>query len=174
MWRQIDAQRKYAVFKAKYIRECLREGRVPVAGPLDENGQPFVDLAGFGEDDGGEEAAPNTAQAPSSLPAAHQPSLPPTQPQPPRPQPGHIDPPPPVTHAPQPVKPAAAASSSSSASFGSTTSSATAMAASAVSIDTIEKANKHCKFAMSALQYMDVKTAVQNLQDALSLLTTPH
>ena len=29
---EVEAQRKYSVFKAKYIRECLREGRTPVAG----------------------------------------------------------------------------------------------------------------------------------------------
>ena len=40
-----------------------------------------------------------------------------------------------------------------------------------VSMDGIEKASKHCKYAQSALQYMDVKTAVENLQAALKILT---
>jgi vacuolar protein sorting-associated protein VTA1 len=36
------------------------------------------------------------------------------------------------------------------------------------------KAMKFCKFATSALQYEDAKTAVENLTKALSLLTTGH
>ena len=36
------------------------------------------------------------------------------------------------------------------------------------------RAMKLCKFAQSALQYEDAKTAVDNLSKALSLLTTGH
>jgi len=36
------------------------------------------------------------------------------------------------------------------------------------------RAMKLCKFATSALQYEDAKTAVDNLTKALSLLTTGH
>ena len=36
------------------------------------------------------------------------------------------------------------------------------------------RAMKLCKFATSALQYEDTKTAVDNLSKALSLLTTGH
>ena len=35
-----------------------------------------------------------------------------------------------------------------------------------------QKAIKFCKFASSALQYEDSKTAIENLQKALTLLTT--
>ena len=33
-----------------------------------------------------------------------------------------------------------------------------------------EKAQKYCRFAASALQYEDVKTAIENLHKALALL----
>lgn len=36
------------------------------------------------------------------------------------------------------------------------------------------KAMKFCKFATSALQYEDAKTAIENLTKALNLLTTGH
>jgi len=36
------------------------------------------------------------------------------------------------------------------------------------------RAMKFCKFATSALQYEDTKTAVENLTKALNLLTTGH
>ena len=36
------------------------------------------------------------------------------------------------------------------------------------------RAMKLCKFATSALQYEDTKTAVENLSKALSLLNTGH
>lgn len=38
----------------------------------------------------------------------------------------------------------------------------------------IVKAQKYCKWAVSALDYEDAKTAVGNLQKALALLTTGH
>ena len=34
------------------------------------------------------------------------------------------------------------------------------------------KAQKHCKHATSALQYDDVKTAIQNLEECLKILKT--
>lgn len=40
--------------------------------------------------------------------------------------------------------------------------------------DDYTKAMKFCKFATSALQYEDAKTAVENLTKALNLLTTGH
>lgn len=41
-----------------------------------------------------------------------------------------------------------------------------------LSRDDILKAQKYCKWSASALDYDDIKTAVTNLQKALSLLAT--
>ena len=41
---------------------------------------------------------------------------------------------------------------------------------SALSPEDSEKAQKYCRFAASALQYEDVKTAIENLHKALALL----
>lgn len=38
--------------------------------------------------------------------------------------------------------------------------------------DQMAKAQKYCKYAGSALNYDDVKSAIENLQNALHLLTT--
>ena len=40
--------------------------------------------------------------------------------------------------------------------------------------DDYARAMKLCKYATSALQYEDTKTAVDNLSKALNLLTTGH
>lgn len=37
---------KYAKFKATYITRCLRDGVVPVAGPMDDNGNPIPGTRG--------------------------------------------------------------------------------------------------------------------------------
>ena len=41
-----------------------------------------------------------------------------------------------------------------------------------VSFDDMQNAQKYCRYAISALQFEDIKTAVDNLQKALSLLTS--
>ena len=38
--------------------------------------------------------------------------------------------------------------------------------------DALQKAQKHCKFATSALQYEDVPTAISNLEQCLRILKT--
>lgn len=40
--------------------------------------------------------------------------------------------------------------------------------------DQMAKAQKYCKYAGSALNFDDVKTAIENLEKALCLLTTGH
>ena len=40
--------------------------------------------------------------------------------------------------------------------------------------DDYTKAQKYCKWAISAIDYEDPKSAIENLQKALTLLTTGH
>jgi len=53
-------------------------------------------------------------------------------------------------------------------------SSKSTLAASGISATSIDKAQKHAKFAVSALSFNDVPTAVDNLRTALALLTQSH
>jgi len=39
-----------------------------------------------------------------------------------------------------------------------------------ISPDLLVKAQKHCKYASSALQYEDIKTAIDNLEQCLKIL----
>ena len=153
----MEAQRKYAVFKAKYIRECLREGRVPVAGPLDESGQPLADSLGFDDDDATAQPGPAAPPGPVTPP---QPRAPASQPLPP-----------PAANPPPQPRPAPASAPATHPSVFAAAAAPASTPLSNTEIDVLEKASKHCKFALSALQYSDIPTAVQNLQDALRLLT---
>ncbi|KAJ7363603.1 Vacuolar protein sorting-associated protein vta1 [Desmophyllum pertusum] len=164
---------KYAKWKAAYIHKCLKTGETPVPGPAGGDDESF------GEAEGG--VAPylpyptNTQQPPGYPPDTQQPPYPPnaggvpgqfpSQPyQPPYPtppgQPSTYQPPPPSAAAVQPaVVPAVPAASTVPTQPSNT-----------LSPQDNEKAQKYCRFAASALQYEDVKTAIDNLHKALALL----
>ncbi|XP_063605399.1 vacuolar protein sorting-associated protein VTA1 homolog [Penaeus indicus] len=172
---EVASQRKYAKWKATYIHNCLKNGEKPIPGPMGGDDE------GLGEDVGGDEAqgavghsggadlgwshppqpgmslpsVPNSASAggmpdvSSSTPPPSVPSVPHSLPQMPRVQPtpdaGNI-PHMPVTQ--------------------------TSSTGVKLSPSDMNKAQKYCKWAVSALDYEDSKTAIDNLQKALNLLRT--
>lgn len=152
--------RKYAKWKAAYIHNCLKNGEVPIPGPMqdpseDETVQESNEAAGSINDSPQENDETETNQSdkptiedilnnPSKLPSppvdeekpgGFEPFVPPAQPHP-------------VYTIPEPV------------------------ANLQITPDQMIKAQKYCKYAGSALNYDDVKTAIENLQKALTLLTT--
>jgi len=145
--------RKYAKMKAAYIHNCLKNGETPVAGPL------------TGEDDeesggGGTEGAPAAPKenlpggggfvAASAPPPAPGPTPTPT----PTPTPAHGG----FTPAPPVSLPAPGVANSSGAA--------------SLSIEQTSRVQKLCKYAISALDYQDTNTAIDNLTKALHLCKT--
>jgi hypothetical protein len=53
---QIEKNRKYAKWKAAYIHNCLKNGEIPVSGPMAEEGMGDIDneLAGSNAGTGGQ------------------------------------------------------------------------------------------------------------------------
>jgi vacuolar protein sorting-associated protein VTA1 len=132
--------RKYSKWKAAYIHNCLKNGETPIAGPVGD------------EDDDDVLSAPTDPSLAEEGGAGGW-SQPPSQPQPPT----YAQPPAPVV-APQPVappRPSAAAEAPSNKQL---------------TPEQLMKAQKLCKYASSALDYDDVKTAIKNLNEALDLL----
>ncbi|OWR47260.1 vacuolar protein sorting-associated protein VTA1 [Danaus plexippus plexippus] len=168
--------RKYARWKAAYIHNCLKTGETPVPGPMqsdNENqdnetestdpGQPApsnTDNFGFSTN------SPAMPPMPPSVPTSFNNSLPdpnlalkaasqlPPVPYTPDPNPGGFVP---YDPSQQPQ---------TALLFGDNSSVAQ------LSPDQIAKAQKYCKWASSALNYDDVKTAISNLRNALELLQT--
>ncbi|XP_078372600.1 vacuolar protein sorting-associated protein VTA1 homolog [Oculina patagonica] len=156
---------KYAKWKAAYIHKCLKTGETPVPGPAGGD-DDFT-----GEAEGGAAPYPpyptNTQQPPGYPPyptnTAGAPGQFPSQPFTPN-QPSYPTPPgQPSVH--QPPPPAAAAHPAAPAASVVPT-----QPSSTLSPEDSEKAQKYCRFAASALQYEDVKTAIDNLHKALALL----
>lgn len=162
-------KRKYAKWKAAYIHNCLKVGDKPMPGPptdsnaddnlihksLVEGYTPEANDAGSPSDSVTPGNPPSDSVAPVNPPSA--PSTPAAMPSPSQvnwPQfPTEPASQMPVT--PQPSVPLLPATSQDGANL---------------TADQIEKAQKYCKWAASALTYDDVKTAVDNLHKALNLL----
>ncbi|PAA92784.1 hypothetical protein BOX15_Mlig017931g1 [Macrostomum lignano] len=160
---ELEKCRKYAKWKALYITQCRKNGETPHAGPLggEEGGEEAPDMSQLG---GGASAAAAAPAAGFNLPPSQQP--PPQQPsQPPPPQRPATPP------QQQAAAPAAAASGTSSMPAPGSRIQAGAPHSN-LSMDQYTKAGKLCKFAGSALQYQDAKTAIDYLVQALNLLQT--
>ncbi|KAJ2939626.1 hypothetical protein O0L34_g14344 [Tuta absoluta] len=176
--------RKYAKWKAAYIHNCLKNGETPVPGPLTEEG---------------ETPSEGTSTTPSVQPGTPS-QQPPSWPSPQTPAPGPTTPPtgipsvpsnfsnslpdpnlamraasqlPPVPYTPDPnpggfvpYDPSQMVQPQPATIYGDNT------VAANLTPDQISKAQKYCKWASSALNYDDVKTAVMNLKNALELLQT--
>ncbi|XP_041462221.1 vacuolar protein sorting-associated protein VTA1 homolog isoform X1 [Lytechinus variegatus] len=176
---EIAQARKYAKWKVVYIHGCLKKGETPIPGP-----------AGGQEAEGAEGGAslppPSSLQPGPPAPAPQQPGYPPAGAYPP----GAYPPPtggpaaaypptqppsvnqlapgvPPGQHAP-PSTP----DQGGGYQAGMPGPSASTSDACEVSPAVSDKAQKFCKFAVSALQYDDVPTAIENLEKALRLLQT--
>lgn len=178
--------RKYAKWKAAYIHNCLKNGETPVPGPI-QSEDTAEDTTNTTENTD-EPAAPSTSQMPnqslfdtpqpptsfdSTIPDANiapgsifsntlpdpnmairaASQLPPV-PYTPDPNPGGFVPyEPSALNPPQPTN-----------LYGDSVAQLTP--------EQITKAQKYCKWASSALNYDDVKTAITNLRNALELLQT--
>lgn len=152
--------RKYAKWKAAYIHNCLKNGEIPVPGPMheetdddvlnenNENPESPKEEESLTSPDTEEDKNPPTVEEilnnPNKLPSppvdeekpgGFEPFVPPTDPHP-------------IYTAPE------------------------VAADLQITPEQMIKAQKYCKYASSALNYDDVKTAIDNLQKALTLLTT--
>lgn len=172
---EASQNRKYAKWKAAYIHNCLKNGETPVPGPM----QSEDDQGNAGMSSGNQEApsdppqptdfTSNPPETPPIAPTSFNSSLPdpnavlraasqlPPVPYTPDPNPGGFVPYDP-TQQPQPPQPT---------TFHSDTTNLPTLTP-----DQIGKAQKYCKWASSALNYDDVKTAIYNLKSALELLQT--
>lgn len=187
---EVTQNRKYAKWKASYIHNCLKNGETPVPGPMKSE-----------EDEELDNELQNLVPGPSNAPAPDQPGPSNQQPPyPPTgfntfPAPGPpVSPGPPsgptnfTTNDPfsnvkaptppsEPEKPPGGWKPYTGPTpAGPETVEAPGVAAPATGVtltpDQITKAQKYCKWAGSALNYEDVKTAIDNLQKALRLLQT--
>lgn len=175
--------RKYAKWKAAYIHNCLKNGETPVPGPLqseDGTANEDGDSTSGTTSDGQPAASPNPTFGFTSSPTDTPPAVPtsfgggglpdpnaalraasqlPPVPYTPEPNPGGFVPYDPSL---QPAMPAP----SPLPAPGDVT------ALPQLSPDQVAKAQKYCKWASSALNYDDIKTAINNLSNALVLLQT--
>lgn len=167
--------RKYAKWKAAYIHNCLKNGETPVPGPMPVEGdQNEEGTTSDSQQD--PEVIPQvpgfttvTPATPPIIPTSFSNTLPdpnaamraasqlPPVPYTPDPNPGGFVPYDP-SQQPQPVP---------APLYGDSTSTVAQLTP-----DQISKAQKYCKWASSALNYDDVKTAMNNLRNALELLQT--
>lgn len=157
----IQEKKQYAKYKAASIHSCLKNGVQPFSGNNTEYPNHVIHKSEIVD--------------PPPLDIKPGPRIPPTPTDPPQPplvvyKTPTSQPTTPVT--PQPVAPQTPVNVSSGPVFPSANPETSTSADVAVGItpEQIEKAQKHCKFATSALTYDDIKTAVDNLQKALTLL----
>ncbi|KAJ8978504.1 hypothetical protein NQ317_002407 [Molorchus minor] len=169
----LKEKRKYAKWKAAYIHNCLKAGEIPLPGPPRPPNDPGTgnqeELASYQRYTGpipfgteGLNKLPTTTPDENiglNLPKpddnfshapASSPITPPVAPQ----QPAPFSPPPTIASGPPAtiLLPAPAGGQES------------------LTPEQIQKAQKYCKFATSALNYDDVKSAIENLHKALNLL----
>lgn len=168
----IANKRKYAKWKAAYIHTCLKNGETPMPGALEDSSveKNLIDprIQNIDEPSPYNDAPP-VQPTPPNEPAVQpqNPSIPPSPAGTPGPSNGQpqfptyptVNP----TYVPQPVAPQPATPSvpllpAATGEYAK------------LSPEQMEKAQKYCKWAASALMYDDVKTAVDNLHKALNLL----
>jgi len=145
---EVAHYRKYAKMKAAYIHNCLKNGETPIAGPLTgEDDEEPEESSG-----GGEDQSQDQGFAGGFVPAAQPPA--------PAAPPASAARPPPQEDLGgfQPAAPAPTA--------------ATPGGAASLSIDQIGRVQKLCKYAISALDYQDTPTAIENLSKALHMCQT--
>uniref|UniRef100_A0A1Q3FC11 Vacuolar protein n=1 Tax=Culex tarsalis TaxID=7177 RepID=A0A1Q3FC11_CULTA len=190
---EVTQNRKYAKWKASYIHNCLKNGETPVPGPMKSDEDEELDnelqnlVPGPSNPPPDQPGAPGPSHqqqppyppmgfnsfpaAPSQLPLSGPPSGPtnfvtndpfsnvkaPTPPSEPEKPPGGWQP---------------YTGPSAGVSGGSAEVAVAPVAGVSLTPDQLTKAQKYCKWAGSALNYEDVKTAIDNLQKALNLLQT--
>lgn len=194
---EVNQRAKYAKIKAAYIQKCLKAGQTPKPGPFE--GAEFEEGRGVDgrpqQEDGADQqpSEPSSSKMPQ-MPKPGNPSDPTTNSDcgglyipevpkdpsdtsgpaaaiiPPKPTDPFIMTPsiPPELSKPTPIPMSQNNQSKSSIAE------ARFLAANGAPLnpEDILKGQKYCKFAVSALQYDDIPTAVDQLQKALKLLTT--
>ena len=160
--------RKYAKWKAAHIHSCLKNGQTPIAGPVG------------GMDDEGDETEPSQPAATGGEPAPGggwlQPQIPPSStassssqhPQQPNMsfgQPVH-------QHHHPAFQPVAAAEVPAHPSSTDCHAVAEGMQGLKLTPEMTQKAQKFCKYAVSALDYDDRNTAIDYMNKALNILKT--
>lgn len=146
----IAEKRKYAKWKAAYIHNCLKSGDIPTPGPpkdLDSNDHLIHKSLVEGFDDS-EKSTPSPSISDIPTPGTS------------------TEPPAPV------VTPSTPAPTTPVIPTTPTIPTMPSVTSGSVNLtpEQMEKAQKYCKWAASALTYDDVKTAVGNLHKALKLL----
>lgn len=160
---EVVQNRKYAKWKAAYIHNCLKNGETPVPGPAAIGGSD-------GDNDGEEnQTNENTEEKSSPIDENEEPQAPPSNlnaeevlnnpdklPSPPKDEekPGGFEPFVPSSQ-PEPAMSYVPPQTNV-----------------ALTPNQMTKAQKYCKYAGSALNFDDVKSAIENLQKALHLLQT--
>ncbi|KAH9498509.1 Vacuolar protein sorting-associated protein vta1 [Bulinus truncatus] len=168
----IEKNRKYAKWKALYINKCIQNGETPMAGPLpgEEDGSEVPGIGFEGVAGPGEPPNHMTFSTDSGLypaPGAH---APPSTPQDP---PRNDYQPPPSTYQPSPQRsPQPAPRTAAPQTVSPDWEPPPNPTGLKLSPEQFQKGIKYCKFASSAMQYEDAKTAIENLTKALRLLTT--
>lgn len=195
----IEKNRKYAKWKAAYIHKCLKNGETPLPGPL--GGDEGDDLGAIGFDNY-MQPGPSTYSQPGPSHGAPAPSYPaggsstlggqllppgvhapPTTPiesptssvdQAPGSTRSYPTPSPRSSPMPShpPSGPAAPVPQARAGGLDTHWTPPPNPAGVALTPDHFQKAMKYCKYASSAIQYEDSKTAIENLQKALKVLTT--
>jgi len=169
---EVAYQKRYAQWKATYLEKCRRSGDVPQPGP-----------ANFDQEDEGTEQ-PTSSQDPYQQPS--QPSYPPEQPayQPPA-QPAYqpptqptYQPPTQPTYQPPAPKPQPTYQPPTQPSYNQPSTPTFSGQLLDLNLNEfqqlgpseIERLQKLCRFAGSALNYQDFKTTLDNLQRAINLI----
>lgn len=183
---EIAANCKYAKWKAAYIHNCLKNGETPIPGPLknDESNEDTSNTSSIKEDPSSSNTPPpgfgfqfEPSGTTTTLPdppntlnfGGPSPAVPPPLSMPnPAPTGQNFPPysnynvtPTPVT--PNPEKPHDVPSNPGLIAK---------QTGKALEPEQITKAQKYCKWAISALNYDDITEAVSNIEKALKLLTT--
>ncbi|XP_068905046.1 vacuolar protein sorting-associated protein VTA1 homolog [Tenebrio molitor] len=152
-------KKKYAKWKAAYIHNCLKSGDTPTAGGPDEHLKNVIDITKEGDDEASQNDLVISPRSHLDFPNNQGYNLP-TGPAPASSPVTPVVPPEPEQFIPQPNPPTPSISTPTPTIQGNGN----------VGPEQIQKAQKCCKYATSALNYDDVKTAIDNLQKALNLL----
>ncbi|CAH1983711.1 unnamed protein product [Acanthoscelides obtectus] len=180
----IREKRKYAKWKAAYIHNCLKRGEQPLSGPprppyintgslkrkpmqmnynIESEEPPDDQIRNDSETSTVTPITPD--EKPSSPPNFEQLPPPGAQEGAPAPQPSPVSPGPLLPSA-VPVYPGATGSDGTAGQAGSNGTTGGYQPTPEV----IQKAQKFCKYATSALNYDDVKNALENIEKARNLL----
>lgn len=183
--------RKYAKYKAAYIHNCLKNGETPIPGPFpddedsselggDAAGGNTEDGAAGGSNDGAGTSATPPEDSPTELKPEDEQPVQPSSPSPPAPRitpptaeevlqnPNKLPSPPVEEEKPGGFEPYVPTAQPNAAIYQPIV----PVAGVQITPDQMITAQKYCKYAGSALNYDDVKTAIENLQKALKLLST--